>query len=83
LVRRLVTTMALTYCTFEMSPCVFDEQEADGWVYYDAKGWVPTPTSEIMQKARVMTELNFRQNFPDLPNVPIKLLPENLQRPRG
>ena len=57
------------FATVEGHPAVYDDEEA--WVLFHAEiGWVGVNLAWAMQRARPLSEAEFRQSFPDLPSAP-------------
>lgn len=66
------STMTLKFATFEMSPCVYDEEAGKAWVLWDrARGWYPMPFAEVWPNAKLFRSNAERDEvFAGLPPLP-------------
>jgi hypothetical protein len=70
------TQKVMNYGTFEAMPAVFNDTD-EAWVLYGSKSydWRKMPWSEVYGNAGLVTEADFKRDFPRLPPLPKRAFP--------
>jgi hypothetical protein len=58
----------IKYGAFESNPARYTDTEA--WVFQHDNVWRQMNAGEVLHNTAVMTENDYRRNFPDLPPLP-------------